>query len=861
MTTPTAVYTGPTAAELACIPEALKARPQWVLWRGVDKVDEDTGEIKLNKVPYTTRRSTKAGRATFESKASSTNKKTWGTFAAVVAALPPALAAWEHEAPADYRGGGIGFVFSPDDPFCGIDLDKCRNPETGELAPWAAAIIAQVDSYSETSPTGTGAHILAEGILPPGDRKKDRVEMYTEGRFFTITGQHLPMTPTTIEARQAAITAVHTAHVARPKDPPPPPRRPTAALDLDDMAILVKAKAAQNSAKFADLWAGDTSRYGGDDSSADQALCDLLAFWTRDASQIDRLFRGSGLYRDKWDEARGKQTYGERTIAQALTKITTTYDPDAWLDAQIAATKGRDGQGHTSTPGAAPLQDETPPAEEPWTLQAFLVMLEALDSAERPQAVVEAMKPLSALSTTQWMLAKGAIKKLVPEVNLNDLRTARKELLLAAKLQARAEAFQTLPEWQQALFYADGDQLQETDNNLQAIFANHPDWHERFSWDVVANRVYIDEEQSLDIDYVRNEVTPWLGRVMRMPVRHSSRVLDVMRSWAHHFPYDPIQEWLTGLPETDPADLQRDLLDTWLIRYAGAEDTPYTRFISRLLIVSMVQRGMLPGCQYRYVVVLEGEEDLGKTKLLRVLGDRWHQEFPKTVEGKEAYMQLQGYWLVELGELDALKPAQETRIKMFISQQMDVWVPKYENDAIERPRRAILVGTTNEREYLKGEHGNTRYLPIFLPGPIQHDAVAKVRHRLFTQAKHFLADHPEDWWCIPAEAAEQVTWARKMRKEPSVFEEPVRKLVHGQQECTVAELLERLSIPKDRWTKRLEMEIGAALTDVGWYRHVEWDPPTKKMRRSWKSYPQQRSVCLHEHVNDAGVCNDCSQQA
>ena len=236
-----------------------------------------------------------------------------------------------------------------------------------------------------------------------------------------------------------------------------------------------------------------------------------------------------------------------------------------------------------------------------------------------------------------------------------------------------------------------------------------------------------------------------------------------MRSWAQRCQRDPIQEWLQSLPATDPTDPDRTLLETWLIQYAGAEDTPYTRFVSRILLVSMVKRAMQPGCQYRYVVVLEGEEDLGKTQLLSILGDRWHQEFPKTVEGKEAYMQLQGFWLVELGELDALKPAQETRIKMFISQQMDVWIPKYENDVVERPRRAILVGTTNEREYLKGEHGNTRYFPLWLAGPIQRDMIKGIRERLFVQAKAFLADHPDDWWCIPDDVEEEVLRARTQR--------------------------------------------------------------------------------------------------
>jgi len=238
-------------------------------------------------------------------------------------------------------------------------------------------------------------------------------------------------------------------------------------------------------------------------------------------------------------------------------------------------------------------------------------------------------------------------------------------------------------------------------------------------------------------------------------------------------------------------------------------------------------------------VVLEGEEDLGKTQLLSILGDRWHQEFPKTVEGKEAYMQLQGFWLVELGELDALKPAQETRIKMFISQQMDVWIPKYENDVVERPRRAILVGTTNEREYLKGEHGNTRYFPLWLAGPIQRDMIKGIRERLFVQAKAFLADHPDDWWCIPDDVEEEVLRARTQRHEASAYEDALRPFVAGRKQATSTEAMEYLQIAKDRWgSKSLQGDIARGLKALGWYRHIEYDVVSKKMKRFWADTPQ-----------------------
>ena len=177
---------------------------------------------------------------------------------------------------------------------------------------------------------------------------------------------------------------------------------------------------------------------------------------------------------------------------------------------------------------------------------------------------------------------------------------------------------------------------------------------------------------------------------------------------------------------------------------------------------------------------------------------------------------------------------------MFISQQMDVWIPKYENDVLERPRRAILVGTTNEREYLKGEHGNTRYLPVWLDGPIQHAALAAVRDRLFTQAKHFLADHPDDWWAIPEDVEKEVVREREARREPSVFEDVLRPFLLTRQRCSVAEVLtEALHIPEAQWSKRLEMDVTKAFKGLQWHRHIAYDHATKRMARFWANVPQE----------------------
>ena len=159
------------------IPGQLTERPQCVCWR------LETRDGKPTKVPYT---------PGTERRASSTDLMTWSTF-------DQALAAYEAgEPPYD----GIGFVFCSADPFVGIDLDKCRDPESGEVAPWAQSIITRgQEGYVEASPSGTGVHIIVEGTARGGGATKKvrsktgqvvgKIEMYGQGRFFTITGETL----------------------------------------------------------------------------------------------------------------------------------------------------------------------------------------------------------------------------------------------------------------------------------------------------------------------------------------------------------------------------------------------------------------------------------------------------------------------------------------------------------------------------------------------------------------------------------------------------------------------------------------------------------------------------------------------
>ena len=149
------------------IPEELAERPQWVCWR----YEERGG--KKTKVPYTPRTLRRA---------SSTDLMTWRTFSEALGAYRTG------EPPYD----GIGFVFSSADPFAGIDLDNCRDPENGVIEPWAAEIVSSAnEGYAEISPSGTGVHIIVEGVVRGGGMRKGKIEMYSRDRFFTVTGKVL----------------------------------------------------------------------------------------------------------------------------------------------------------------------------------------------------------------------------------------------------------------------------------------------------------------------------------------------------------------------------------------------------------------------------------------------------------------------------------------------------------------------------------------------------------------------------------------------------------------------------------------------------------------------------------------------
>lgn len=293
------------------IPDELKGSGLFCLWK-YEHRGADTTKVPYN--PLTGNR------------AKSNNPKTFANFDKSLKAL---------ESNSGFDGLGIG-IFNG---ISAIDIDDCMD-DNGALTERAADIIARMDSYTEVSPGGHGIRIIFKAEHFQYDSEKYYInrrdgkglkaglEIYVEGatnKYLTVTGKGLSC-GRGIEERSDRLPSILDDYMQRkPTKPQPKPSQEK----FSQSDLIDKARKAANGNQFILLYdLGDTSKHNNDDSSADLALCNMLAFWTgKDALLMDSLFRQSALMRAKWDESRGRLTYGQMTIDKAINGCTEIFDP------------------------------------------------------------------------------------------------------------------------------------------------------------------------------------------------------------------------------------------------------------------------------------------------------------------------------------------------------------------------------------------------------------------------------------------------------------------------------------------------------------------------------------------------------
>lgn len=270
--------------------------------------------------------------------------------------------------------------------------------------------------------------------------------------------------------------------------------------------------------------------------------------------------------------------------------------------------------------------------------------------------------------------------------------------------------------WSLLLERGDGGICKPTISNIVLILENNPHLKGKIALNEFSHRTMI--RGDLPWHEVKNlaEGDPWkdsddaalrhyFEKVYK--INAPSKISDGVLIVEERNKYHPIREYLgrlvwDGIPR----------VDSLLIDYLGAEDNDYTRAVTRKAFAAAVARIFVPGIKFDYMLVLVGKQGIGKSHIISLLGQGWYSDSLNTVQGKEAYEQLQDAWLIEMAELTATKKAEAESVKHFISKREDIYRMAYGKRVTKFPRQCVFFGTTNEKDFLKDRTGNRRFWPV-----------------------------------------------------------------------------------------------------------------------------------------------------
>jgi predicted P-loop ATPase len=245
-------------------------------------------------------------------------------------------------------------------------------------------------------------------------------------------------------------------------------------------------------------------------------------------------------------------------------------------------------------------------------------------------------------------------------------------------------------------------------------------------------------------------------------------VFDALRARCLDHAFDPLLDYLDGLQWDG-----KPRLDRWLIVYCKADDTPLNRAFGRKTLIAAVRRARHPGCKFDYLLVLEGDQGIGKSTVVKILaGDDYYSD--KAIIGcdtREQQESIQGVWFYEIAELQGLSKVDMNWMKMFLSRTHDKARPAFGRSVVDRPRRGIMIGTTNDDTYLRDTTGNRRWWPVKLHGRIDLSALQRDRDQLLAEA--VVAEASGEGLVIPERLWGAAAIEQQARMEVDAWLEPI----------------------------------------------------------------------------------------
>lgn len=268
-------------------------------------------------------------------------------------------------------------------------------------------------------------------------------------------------------------------------------------------------------------------------------------------------------------------------------------------------------------------------------------------------------------------------------------------------------------EWMVTLTRDKRNQIESTPGNVKRILENDPNLIGRIAYNEFNFRYVLLDDMpwrgtsagqvwtDADASCLRNYLSAVYGVQGRQIIEDACAEVFMRRR------FHPVRDYIKSLVWDG-----KPRCETLWIDYLGAEDNKYVRTVTKKHLVAAVSRVFKPGCKFDYVIVLSGPQGIGKSTMIARLGRSWFSDSITTVSGKEAYEQLHGVWIAELGELYATKKAETEAVKSFLSKTEDMFRVAYGRYTSVFPRQCVFYGSTNDSTFLRDRTGNRRFWPI-----------------------------------------------------------------------------------------------------------------------------------------------------
>ena len=277
-----------------------------------------------------------------------------------------------------------------------------------------------------------------------------------------------------------------------------------------------------------------------------------------------------------------------------------------------------------------------------------------------------------------------------------------------------------------------------------------------------------------------------------------------MQTVAREHSFHPIRDYLDSL-KWDKIPRIAD----WLTLYLGVDPSDYARAVAEKWLIGAVARIYNPGCKVDTCLILEGSQGAFKSTALRELaGNDFFTDDIADLGSKDSVIQTRGVWIIELAELDSMSRPEASRVKAFMSRQVDHIRLPYDRRTSDVPRECIFAGTVNNDTYLKDETGGRRFWPIRV-GKIDIDSLKRDRDQLPAEARDRFKSGA-NWWLDIPELVEAARDEQQARHEEDAWAEKISEFVSTRPTVRVDEILEScIEKPKKDWTRGDQQRIAA----------------------------------------------------